>query len=213
MEEENMNAAELTVMYYEMCLGYIPDEDTSTNKTKATINYLKDNKYTDTEIRKIFLDVGQKEILTADDLPSYLWEDSLIKRNEFYYHHNLQIKSPAPYFDIISKKEIMFPYYLEIKIKYTVTDVYQYFLSKTAVPSIDSKRDKGAIQKMIKTYNINGIKGLDFILSLIDESRFSQDRIFNLWDIQRYESIVYDKLLRNIAEAKSMGKDKIIWRS
>ena len=208
-----MNAAELTVMYYEMCLGYIPDEDTSTNKTKATISYLKDNEYTDTEIRKIFLDVGQKEILTADDLPSYLWEDSLIKRNEFYYHHNLQIKSPAPYFDIISKKEIMFPYYLEIKIKYTVTDVYQYFLNKTAVPSIDSKRDKGAIQKMIKTYNINGIKGLDFILSLIDESRFSQDRIFNLWDIQRYESIVYDKLLRNIAEAKSMGKDKIIWRS
>ena len=208
-----MNAAELTVMYYEMCLGYIPDEDTSTNKTKATISYLKDNEYTDTEIRKIFLDVGQKEILTADDLPSYLWEDSLIKRNEFYYHHNLQIKSPAPYFDIISKKEIMFPYYLEIKIKYTVTDVYQYFLSKTTVPSIDSKRDKGAIQKMIKTYNINGIKGLDFILSLIDESRFSQDRIFNLWDIQRYESIVYDKLLRNIAEAKSMGKDKIIWRS
>ena len=54
MEGEIMNAAELTVMYYEMCLGYIPDEDTSTNKTKATINYLKDNKYTDTEIRKIF---------------------------------------------------------------------------------------------------------------------------------------------------------------
>ena len=107
----------------------------------------------------------------------------------------------------------MFPYYLEIKIKYTVTDVYQYFLSKTAVHSIDYKRDKGAIQKMIKTYNINGIKGLDLILSLIDESRFSQDRIFNLWDIQRYESIVYDKLVKNIAEAKSMGKDKIIWRS
>lgn len=208
-----MNAVELTIMYYEMCLGYIPDEDTSTNKTKAVINYLKDNEYTDTEIRKIFLDIGQKEIVTVNDLPSYLWKDSLIKRNEFYYHHNLQIKSPAPYYDPILKKEIMSPYYLEMKIKYTVEDVYQYFLSKTGTPSIDPKKDKGAIQKMLKTYSLNGIKGLDFILSLIDEARFSQDRIFNLWNIQHYETAVYDKLLRNIAEAKMAGKDRIVWRT
>lgn len=207
-----MSAVELARIYYEMCLGYLPDKEEDIRRTEATIEYLIDNEYSEQEIKKTLLEVEASEVLSTSKLPDSLWQNSLIQRNKFYYHHELQITSAAPYYDPVLRKEIISPYFMEMKIRYTINDVYKYYIQKTLSPSINKNRDKGAIKKIVKDYSINGINGLDFILSLIDESRYTQDTILSIWDIQKNENIVYDKLLRNKAEAKAAGKDRIVWR-
>lgn len=203
-----------TDFYYTNMLGYVPSKEAEL-KSDAIFKYLIDNDLSSQEIINIMLVIPQPaEIITPDLLPDYLWKDSLIKRNTFYYHHSLHITSKPPYFDIKKKCEIKEPYFLEMKIRYTESDLYKYYLINTNAPQLNDKRDLAALSSLVKKYDsLSFIQGLDFVLSLIDSCRYCQTKVLNVFDISKNEADVYEELKKKTAEARLKGKDLIRWRS
>lgn len=80
--------------YYSLVVGQEPEEK-AFKRTLATANYLKDNGYTEAEILDIFKSI-HKEVITGEDLPKELWNESLLEKDKFYYSDILHIKSKAP---------------------------------------------------------------------------------------------------------------------
>lgn len=183
--------------------------------TNNTINYLKDNNYTDKEIIKILDSIDYKLAININDLPNNLWENSLMLRNEFYYHGELHITSPAPYWDFDSKKIISPKFYLEMKIKYTVDDILKYYYKKITVDNIfkDEKKDIGAIKYLLKSYeNIDFIKNLDFILFLIDTAYIKEFDSTEIIDLKSYQKETHTFLKNKVLNASSTKCNQIIWR-
>lgn len=198
--------------YYSECLGYLPDSDKSIARTKATIAYLKDNEYSNEEIMRILDRIEPAEMITPDMLPDTLWENSLIKRGKFYSHKELQLVSKPPYFDAKQGIEIVEPFFLEIKIRYYINDLYDYYLKNIRGAFLSPKRDMGALQSMLNQYGKgSNVQSLDMVLNMIDEAAFSHIKVVSPFDLQKTEADVYDKLSKNAAE--STGKLGIVWRT
>lgn len=200
--------------YYTNILGYTPSDKTVIRKTQCIIDYLKDCGFSDKELIHIILDSAPSESLSYETLPDKLWQDSLIKRGYFYYHHILQITSKPPYYDFKSNKEIIDPFFLEIKIKFTLDDLVSYFYKLNIDNDLrNDKRDTAAMKSLLLRYdNLSVVESLDFVLSLIDYCKYSNDKISNVFDITKNEASVLEDLKKKVAEAKFAGKDKIICR-
>lgn len=110
----------------------------------------------------------------------------------------------------------MEPYFLEMKIRYTMQDLIAYFYSKLHIDLElkDDKRDAARLEALLKKYNrLSFIESLDFVLALIDYAAYAGTRIMNVFDIEKNESEVYELLKRKAAEASFQGKNRIIWRT
>ena len=98
----------IDAMWYETnILGYSTDK---TYITQYTIDYLYDNNMNDYNIIKI-LSTFKKESIKYCDLPNSLWNDSLLKRDTYYFNSKLQILSKPPTLSIdanITPKDIKF---------------------------------------------------------------------------------------------------------
>lgn len=183
--------------------------------TNNTINYLKDNNYTDKEIIKILDSIDYKLAININDLPNNLWENSLILRDEFYYHKELHITSPAPYWDFDNKKIISPKFYLEMKIKYAIEDILKYYYKKITIDNIfkDEKKDIGAIKYLLKSYeNIDFIKNLDFVLFLIDTAYIKEFDSTEIIDLKSYQKETHTFLKNKVLNASSTKCNQIIWR-
>ena len=76
----------IDAMWYESnVLGHSTDK---TYITQYTIDYLYDNDMNDYDIIKI-LSTFKKESIKYCDLPNFLWNDSLLKRDTYYIIINL----------------------------------------------------------------------------------------------------------------------------
>lgn len=200
--------------YYSLVIGQEPD-DKSFKRTLATAKYLKDNGYTEAEILDIFKSI-HKEVITGEDLPKELWDKSLLEKDKFYYSDILHIKSKAPIWDPITYKEIHETFYLEIKIRFTIEDLLDYYYEKckVAISFRDNKKDKGALLHLIKKYNNhNSISGIDYVIALIELASKNIDYIYtNVFDLQQYEKEVIE-YFNNIYEQSMYEKtNMIIWR-
>lgn len=200
--------------FYYYNLGEEPNENEKTI-TENTFGFLKDNNYTDNDIMIMLRDFPAKMALTPDDLPEYLWDGSLAKRNTFYYHNELHITSPAPYWDFENDKIVSSRFFLEMKIKYSIDDLIKYFYKNFPMDGslIDSKKDRGSMEYLLNKYkNIDFVEPLDFILYLIDEAVNNEVDIIEIIELKRFEKATFEYLKTKTLNAAVEKMNKIIWR-
>lgn len=201
-------------IYYRVTNGYYSENLDLI--TQATLLHLIDNGYGFKSILDIINKSDIKDCLRPESLPDSLWEDSLIKRNTYYYHNTLHITSKPPKWNPVTMKAECEPFFMEMKINYTMKDLLDYFYNKCKIDVNlrDEKRDGGAFEFLMNKYEkIKNIEALDFVLLLIDEACNSESFITSPLKLQDYDCEVLDNCKKLIAEAKYNQANKIVWRT
>ena len=201
---------------YSLCRGIEPNEE-DFKKTLATVKYLKDNNKTNKEIITILRECN-KDKITGEDLPEYLWEDSLLQKGVFYYSDILHIKSKPPTFNPVTFEVVSEPFFMEIEIKFTIEDLLDYYYDKCRVPVEirDRKKDKGAFLHLIKKYNaFKNVPGIDYVISLIEYASkdINKELITNVFEIEEYNKDVIEKFNAIYQQAEFEKANQIIWRN
>lgn len=189
--------------------------ESDTIRTDKTIGYLKDCGFSVTEIIQ---EIGRwsKACITIDDLSGILWSNSLIKRGAFYLHRELRIVSKAPEYDYESDTLKTYQFFCEMKIRYTVDDVLNYFYSR--IPSlncqfVDKKTDRKTVAFLMNKYsNIDYIEPLDIILCSIDYCTKNNPDSYKLIDITCDNLNIIKQLQSDMVELESKDLRKITWR-
>lgn len=199
--------------YYRIANGYY--DEALDLITKATIMHLIDNGYDFKDILNIIRNSDIKECFAPECLPDVLWENSLIKRNTYYYHSSLHITSKPPKWNPETMQVESEPFFMEMKIKYTMQDLLSYFYTKCMIDIDlrDEKRDSGAFEFLFTRYSkITEVETLDFILLLIDEAAHSEAIINTPLKLQEFDFEVLSNCKKFTAEAKYNKANKIVWR-
>jgi hypothetical protein len=111
-----------------------------------------------------FMKVNATQGIIKDD------PENLLLRGKFYYHPQLQITPPPPMIELLSDGTFRSSYeldpcfYLEIKHKYTLDNLVDYFYNRVGINKQIRKRDRGGFEYLLKFYE------LDVILYSIDEA-------------------------------------------
>lgn len=204
-------ARELAYIHYRI-IGEEPEEE-HLDKLQKIVEYLTDCGFVGNEILTIMVNLPPKLFIEPDDLPDSLWEGSLIKRNQFYYHKELQIISPAPYYDAYTNKIVGSAFYQEMKIRYTEKDIYKYFYRHFPSEFENEEREIGSIKYLLQKYSrIEEGTNLDFILYLIDEAIEHEAKIDKVFDLVNYENEALTYYRAKVLKGKSEGAEKITWR-
>lgn len=182
------------------CFSDINEND----ELKKTIYYLQDNNFTKKQIINYLFKYGSV-------LDESLWEDSILKPDTFYYHEQLTIM-PGPAIWNPNIKEQSQKFYLEMKIKYTIYDLLEYYYNELLIPIElrDTNKDKGAFEHMLKKYINFKVEPIDFVLYLIDYTKQERKFITNVFDLQVHERETYEKI--NYITENNIYKN-IIWRT
>lgn len=200
-----------------ICRPIESDEDYI--KSKCTLEYLEDCNFNEKEIINLFSKWDKKVIrINPEDIPLIAWDNSLLKKNTFYLHKELKL-FPSPSIVTPDGKENNHPYYMEIKIKYTIEDLLKYFYFYCGMPhsKMDEKLHTSQVKHLLERFkSYKDIQPIDLFLTLVDECNFQNFRCIQPFDLTSVASIVqnnYEKLKSNLAELHSQNKDKIIWRT
>lgn len=205
-------------LYYEFAHGIYPFEnDEPKVKTQKVIDYLIEAKISERDIIRIIEEAPKADYLTHKDLPDWLWENSLLKRDTFYYHHALQIRSRAPKMNMATLEVETVPFYLEMQIKFSANDALLYIYNKTNMEFMlkDEKRDLGAIAHLLSQYSrLDFMEPIDFLLSMVDYAASTEDcSLMNIFQIDaKYRAEVFEYLSQRSAQAKASKADTIIYR-
>lgn len=197
--------------YFNFMIGEYPDNYEDYKKTCNFFNYLEESGLTDAEIYMIIGLVRPKKILTIEDIPSQITKDSLIDFNKVYFHKELLIISPPPTWN----NEDNYKFYKEIKVRYTLEDILNYFIKITNINKlwIATEKELGCIKYLLKEYKkFTFIEPIDFLLHLIDYAVSCNNDIKEIYDIRQYELELAELLEIDIKNAIANNKDKIIWR-
>lgn len=185
------------------------------NRTRATVQYLIDSGFSLSEIFNEFRFHASNEIKGSELKTVY--KDSLVKKGAFYLHKELRIEPPAPTFDIESGREIIHPYYLEIRPRYTKEDVLNYFLNNLNMinrKAIDINGTYVYIQYLMDRYkNIDYVEPLDVILCSIDNHLKQHGSCNRLIDVTQDNLEVIEQLVKDMMELEAQNKRRIIWRT
>ena len=154
-------------------MNYGSNDDIRKEILKIKYQRLLDNNFTEKEALELLM--NNIEMMT---------DDSIIdtKPDTIYYHSRLQIQSKPGGFDPATGEIINRPYFLEMRDRYTMYELLEYFYDKLNIPVEfrDDKRDTGAMQHLINTYkSFTIITPVDFILYMIDYCVSTKTRIGN----------------------------------
>ena len=189
---------------YEICYGTEPT-DRELALLEIQYNRLIDNGFTDKEAQRLMIDNN----LNTNDL---CFLDSIIApiSNVIYFHNELQIHSKPgsynPETGMIEKQ----PYYLEMKRRYTMDNLLNYYYEKLMVPSYfrNTKRDVGAFKHLIESYKFDNIQTVDFILFIIDYAVSKEIKISNPLELKNWAQQTYEYLETYII----CYKPKVVYR-
>ena len=183
--------------------------------TKNTCEYLLDCGFSSLEIVAL-LNGLKSGPLSYDSLPDKLWESSLMKRDAFYLHHELRLESKAPEFCVRTGKVIEYPYYCEMKIRYTADDVLKYFRSKMKPSNLalsSDEYDKTAIRQLFKQYSkLDYVEPLDVLLCSIDNHLNLEPDCIRLIDITKTNREVIAALISDMKSLEAEDRRKMIMR-
>lgn len=187
--------------YVSIAYGYEISQDIK-KKIYNFVCYMFDNDYNYDFILNYLLQHGTK-------ITDELYENSLLKPNKFYYHSELRIMPDTSIWNP-NIKEISKKFYLEMKTQYSIEDLLSYFYGMLSVPNSlrNHKRDKGALESLLKQYHIEGIETIDLILFAIDYNIDNKESISSPFDLK----IDRDLLARIIRMVESSVYKKVIWR-
>ena len=121
-----------------------------------------------------------------------------------YYHHELQIHSKPGGFDPSTCTVIKRPYYLEMKNRYTMDNLLNYYYTKLIVPPLfrDTKRDTGAMNHLIGCFKSPIINSVDFILFVIDYVASNEYKITNPLELKNWFQTTYEYLEQFVLSTK-----------
>lgn len=206
---------DLANFYYREVVGFSPDK-TEEGITRHTIAFLEESGLTDTEILSVLVDLGSKECIRPSDLPDSVWKGSLTERDIYYCHHALHLVPPDP----MVRNDgsfLEYPFYREIKARFTEKDLADYFYSAFCgrVEAHDPKKHAIQLAHSLKKYRFDGIESLDVVLFMIDEAAYQDIQVFEPFDLGSSEivTIAVERVRKTLAERRSKGMDHIIWRT
>lgn len=183
--------------------------------TANTFDYLLDSGFSAIEVIKE-ANRHKGKAITYDDLSESLWEGSLIKKGAFYLHRELRLESPRPVFDIKAEEVIQYPFYVEMKIRYTEDDVLDYFLKKmkpTLRASNDPCWDRRVLREYLKRFSkLDFAEALDVILCSIDRYMKENPDCYNLRDISVASGEVIEELSADLQELQMADRRKMVHR-
>lgn len=196
--------------YYDFNVGEYPENIDNRDKTKKIFEYLLEAGITESELVDLIIrEFENKDYLTYSDLPNKLWDKSLLKRDVFYYHRELQVLSPAPTW------EETFPFYREMRIIYTEKDILNYFAKVFAINSdwLNEAKELGSIKYLLDKYKMfSFVESIDFLLMLIDYLKANDVKINKIYDICNYE-VEFAKILEvDVKNSELKKKNTIVWR-
>lgn len=198
--------------YFNFLIGEYPEDHKDYRQTSNFFQYLEDCGLSDSEIYMIAGLVKPKNVLTIDDIPDKIKEGSLLEKDKFYYHKELTITPPPPGWET----EEDYQFYREIKLRYTLDDVLDYFIKASNVRADWVARDKeiGSIKYLLKEYKkFKFIEPIDFLLHLIDYCVSDNMEVNTIYDLRHKEIELAEALEIDIANAVARGKNVVIWRS
>lgn len=215
-EKNPMTTIELVNHYYRNGIGHYPMNQKSVEKTRCTIEYLKDCGFTSGSIFDILGDCQSTEALDPEALPDKLWENSLIQRGHYYYHHALHIVSPPPVMQADGTLKV-YPFSDELLIRFTLNDLVTYFYHTLGIDLMfrEDKRDEAQMQSLLNRFRrYDPVEPLDMVLALIDEAKQSRVPVADPFGVASSDAVMlaYDKLKRNIAQSKLGKADRALWR-
>ena len=172
-------------------------------ETQATINYLEDNEVDEGNILKVLLECSGKKVIYKSDLPAFLWQGSLIDRNKFYYHHALQIIPDSGKF------------YIEMKIQFTLQDLLNYFTQTLQIEFVNEKKFTAQLKSLLEEYShLKFVEPLDFVLTLIDNASWKKLKIFEPFDLNKFDNATdtLELLQEKVSKAEAYNLNKEILR-
>ena len=205
----------LIMQYYSLISGLEPELE-NFNRTISTAKYLKDNGFNNQEIFKIFKFISKQKI-EGEDLPKSLWNDSLLEKGVYYYHNEFHITSKPPTWNPVTFEEECEPFFMEMKIKYTIKDLRNRFYDKCKVP-LGLREDKlveGGLKHLLSKYNNLSAQSIDYIMLMMDLADEDVDRelITNVFDLEKYSKQAFIMLEDIVQEAQVNKSNRIIWRN
>ena len=205
----------LIMQYYSLISGIEPDEK-NFNRTISTAMYLKDNGFSDQDIFKMFKLISKQKI-EGEDLPKSLWNDSLLEKQVFYYHSEFHITSKPPTWNPVTFQEECEPFFIEMKIKYTLEDLRDRFYDKCRIaPGLrDDKLVEGGLKHLLFKYNNLKAPAIDYIMVMLDLANEDVDAeiITNVFDIEKYFKDAFVILEDKVEEAQLSKSNQIVWRN
>lgn len=213
--------------YLAIRLGFDPGEY-AYKQLAGTANYLKDNGKTDKEIFKILMKSNtnlpedcemsaiERAVVKPTELPESLWEDSLLKKGVYYYNNLLHITSKAPTWNPKTMQEECEPFFMEMKIKFTIQDLLELYYINCRVPvGLRVKvRDERALQHLLNKYNNMKAPAIDYVLLMIDLASKDNELDFltNPLELENYSKEAFITL-EQIVEESTLNKSNVItWR-
>ena len=183
--------------------------------TGNTIDYLFDCGLSTIEIAKE-LSKHKETAVDYDSLSPSLWNGSLIKKGAFYLHNSLRLSSPAPVYDFVKNETIEYPYYCEMKIRFTEDDVLDFFYSRLNFINktlADREYDRRALRSLLKKYSVfDYVEPLDIILcSIINHLKQAED-CYRLIDITQTNKQVIELLLSDMLALNMKDERKMVAR-
>lgn len=202
--------------YYANTLGYMPEKDVW-RPTFLSIWYMEINGLSNDEILKELKRHTSSEIC-VDNLSDELWKGSLTQKNKFYFHHALQIVSPAPVFSIKTGASYTEDWCVP-RIRFTEQDLTDYFWHKISpteqkmwILGHDMGKEIAYLLNRFK-HSFSDIDPLDYLMFLLDELIRDQNKqhIKGLISVTDYISNTLETYQNTILEAKAKGFDKPRW--
>ncbi len=183
---------------YELCYGVEPEEK-DLLLLEIKLQRLLDNGYSEQEAIKILMD-------NKLNIENYIHSDSIInpENDPIYKHHELQIHSKPGGFDPATCTVIKSPYYLEMKHRYTMDNLLNYYYNKLIVPPLfrDTKRDIGAMNHLMGSFKSPIINSVDFILFVIDYVASNEYKITNPLELKNWFQSTYEYLEQFVLSTK-----------
>lgn len=196
--------------YNRNIVGYYPGDEAS-NITACTIEHLLDNHF-EKDLFQILLETGKNESYRPEDIPDALWEGSLLERGVYYMHKELQIMPPPPKIDSTGK-EIPSDFFVEMKIRYTVKDILDYFYAQLNVNEgfVNTRLHSRQLETIINKYKkFDDVNSLDIILTAIDWASEDNKMVMEPFALDNADLIF--QVYQNLRTKKMNGKGEIIWR-
>ena len=164
---------------------------------------------------QIFENCARDGYIGLVNLPVFLYKDSLVEKDRFYYHSLLKVQSKAPVFDFVKNVMVTPDFYCEPREHFTIGNLLDYVYNKLDIPDFlrERHRDTKAIQYILGRYKTNPhVSALDFTLYMIDEASKDSKKISQIISINSYELQTADRVKRIVEIAKAKKYNQYIWR-
>ncbi len=209
-----MDCKDWRTLFYNNFSAGVPADEHDYERTLSTIEYMKDAGVSPSGIVTAMSACSNKKVILREYLPDELWKESLIERGKFYYHHILQLR-PEQFFNPRTGKEESRPFYLENRIRFTMTDLINYFMRTCGIDYelLDEKKFASQFTHLLKTH-YSFIESLDFVLALIDRAAAKDMVITEPFELKGQGNVgeVFKNLKAHVANEIAHGNGKEIQR-